>query len=150
MRSLLALSLLTFSTFGAAYAQSGSVYGADQAQVVGSAERGVVVQAAWRSVGATWQERTTGAALGSAAAYHLASRKGWSAGLAAGGIGGLLGERIAAKVGEDRAQELLIDVGGRVVVVLQPMPADELNAGDRVYLVNAAGKTRVIRATVPQ
>ena len=145
MKALLWAGVLMAIATGAS-AQSGSVYGADQAQIVGSAERGVVLQAAWRSVEASWQERTTGAAIGSAAAYHLAARKGWSAGLAAGGFGGLLGERIAAKIGEDKAQELLVDVGGRVVVVLQPMPAEELVAGDRVYVLNSAGKTRVVRA----
>ncbi len=128
-------------------AQSGSVYSVDQSQVLGAAERGVVVQAAWRSVEASWQERATGAALGSAAAYHLSAKSGWSAGLVAGGLGGLLGERVAAKVGEDRAQELLIDLGGRIVVVVQPAPADELRPGEQVYVVNTNGKVRAIRAT---
>jgi len=140
---------------GPAQAQSGNVYGAGQVQVSGTAVEAVVLQVEIKKAEPSWQTRAAGAGIGSALGALLASNVSGNGRHAASVIGatagGLLGERTTNAVMTDAAQEIILQVLGRegapprIVTVIQPAPFDRLVAGETVYMINTAGKYRVVR-----
>jgi len=137
-----------------AHAQSGNVYGAGQVQIHGTAEEAVVMQVIIRKAEPSWQTRAAGAGVGSALGGFIASNVSGNGRQAAGFIGltvgGLLGERATNVMLTNAAQEIILRVAGRegspprLVTVIQPAPFDPLIAGEMVYLINTAGRVRVI------
>ena len=134
-----------------ASAQAGNIYGREQTQLAGSVQEGVVVQVNTRQTEATWQARSVGASVGSAAGYMLAHNNSNSgpAAVLTGLLGGFVGERVANQVASDQAQEIIVRVnnasGSSLVSIVQPVPADMLSPGDAVLLVQNAGRVRVVK-----
>lgn len=143
--------LLSAVTSQNATAQTGNIYSREQVQSVGTVQEGVVLQVNTRQTEATWQARSVGATLGSAAGFLLArnhSNNG-SASVLSSMLGGLVGERVANQTSEGLAQEIIVKVnsasGSSFVSVVQPTPADQINVGDAVLLLQTAGQVRVVK-----
>jgi outer membrane lipoprotein SlyB len=140
---------------GPAHAQSGNVYGSGQVQVAGPTESAVVVQVQVKEAEPGWQVRTAGAGIGGALGGLLANEVSGNARYAASvlgmTIGGLLGERAATSTMSQEAQEVILQVAGtngqppRILTIVQPAPYDRLFPGEAVYVINTAGKYRVVR-----
>lgn len=138
-----------------AHAQSGNVYGNGQVQISGPTESAVVLQVQIKRSEPGWQARTAGAGIGGALGGLLASNASGNARYAANilgmTIGGVVGERAATAIMSDDAQEVILQVAGlngqppRILTIVQPSPFDRLVPGESVYLINTAGKYRVVR-----
>lgn len=149
-----ALILAATALSTGAFAQSG--YGYSAAQMRGNVQNATVVQT--RNVQVEqpgYQERAAGTAIGGvlgAVVAHAAAGKRTSTssrviatGLGAA-LGGLAGNKITQHIAKKDAQEVIIMLpNGQMTAVVQPLPADHLNAGDSVRVLQQGGQTRVIR-----
>lgn len=148
----LLFSALAFAT--GAVAQSGYDYNA--AQTRGGVQNAVVVQT--RSVQVEtpgYQERAVGTAIGGVLGALVANaassrRSSTNSRLIASGIGaalgGYAGNKITQHVAKRDAQEVILQMpNGQMTAVVQPLPADHLNPGDSVRVLQQGGQTRVIR-----
>ena len=154
MLGAVALALAIGATGTMAHAQSGNGYNVGQLR--GNVENATVVQTRPVQVEqAGYQERAIGTAVGGAvgaAAGHALAGKNRSTGarlLAAGlaaALGGVAGNKVAQHMANRDAQEVVLQLpGGRMYSVVQPMPAEQLNPGDQVRVLQQGGQTRVIR-----
>lgn len=143
---------LAFST--GAMAQSG--YGYNAAQLRGNVQDATVVQT--RNVQVEqpgYQERTVGTAIGGVLGAVVANaaagkRTSTTSRVIATGLGaafgGYAGNKITQQIAKKDAQEVIIQLpNGQMTAVVQPMPADQLNPGDSVRVLQQGGQTRVIR-----
>lgn len=156
--TLFSLAVVTFIAFAprSAHAQSGNVYGNNQAQVSGLIEEGQVLQVAIKTVEASGQARATGGAIGgvigglAGANPNIEWQQRAITGVLGAAVGAFAGERIANASATKEAQELIIavtDQNGRrrLITVVQPAPFDALSRGDKVFVSNTQGAIRVIK-----
>lgn len=136
---------------GPASAQSGSSYNA--AQIIGSVTEAVVLQVRPVSYeGQSNEDRMIGTGIGGVVGGligYAASRKGgntnYVASLVGTAAGGLVGNMVGKAVSKGDARELLLRTKeGQVIAVVQPLPAENLNPGQRVAVLNQNGQTRII------
>lgn len=150
---ILAIAFLAVFLPQQAHAQSGNVYGHQQAQSYSVTETAVVLQVTMREVQPSWQARTAGAGIGAALAAVVASKAApnnrYAATLLAAPLGALAGERITNATAGSEAQEIVLRVntqaGSRIVTIVQPAPFDPVVAGSSVYVINTQGTYRVVR-----
>ena len=149
--SVLVLAMTLMQPAPAA-AQSGNVYGTNQAQKYSSTEDALVVQVTLRQVETSYQARTIGAAAGAGlgALFGRSAANNTTATSLGALVGGLLGDRAAAMTLGAQAQEIVLQVftpgkQPRIVTIVQPAPFDRIVAGESVYLINTAGALRVVR-----
>lgn len=136
-----------------AHAQSGNVYG--NAQLLGSAQPAQVLQVrlVTSTASRTWQDQAAGAAIGGAlgaAIGNRASDNNRALTITLGTlIGGFAGNRVAERMTQDEAQEIILRMAsGQVLVVVQPAPFDAVQAGEQVFLLSQAGQYRIIRNSI--
>lgn len=136
------------------HAQSGNIY--SNAQFRGGVDHATVVQTRPVTVqNPQWQERAVGTAIGGtlgAVIGNAVSHKSRNSatrvlvtGLAAA-AGGYAGNRVTQHLGQRDAQEIIVQSpDGRMYAVVQPSPAQHLNPGDQVRVLQQGGQTRIIR-----
>jgi len=149
---LVAASVLLVSAVASqtANAQAGNIYGRDQVQSNGTVQEAVVLQVNTRQAEATWQARSVGTGLGTAAGYLLARQtNNGTAAVLTSMLGGVIGERVASQASSDLAQEIILQVrtatGTQMKSVVQPAPFDAVFPGDSVLLIQSAGRMRVVK-----
>ncbi|MFZ2629294.1 MAG: hypothetical protein WAX67_10480 [Rugosibacter sp.] len=114
----------------------------------GQVDEGVVVNVRLVKVEPSNMAQATGtgigAALGAAAGNQLGRNGGnYAATALAGVLGGVAGNIATDMIAQDTAQEVIIrKANGQMVVITQA--ESSLGVGQQVYLVDSAGKTRVI------
>lgn len=149
---VLAVVMGAFGTH--AIAQSGNGYNVGQLR--GNVDSATVLQTRTVQVEqAGYQERAIGTAIGGAigaAAGHALTGKNRSTSsrlLASGlgaAIGGVAGNKVTQHMATRDAQEIVLQTpNGRTYSVVQPMPAESVNPGDQVRVLQQGGQTRVIR-----
>lgn len=156
--TLLAIAIVSLFAFAprSAHAQAGNVYGGNQAQVTGSIDEGMILQASIKTVEASGQARAAGGALGgviggiAGANPNIDWQKRAITGVLGAAVGAFAGERIANAAATKEAQELIIavtDQNGRrrLITVVQPEPFDPLFKGDKVFVSSTQGTIRVIK-----
>lgn len=153
-------SLLMLALSTSAHAQAGNSY--NQAQVIGSVQEAVVLQARTVSVESqNYDERMVGTGIGGVVGGlvgYAISRKGgngsYMGSLVGTAAGGLVGNMVGKSMAKGEARELLLRTSnGQVLAVVQPLPAEEVFPGQRVAVLQQNGQTRVIALTgtlVPQ
>ena len=153
LSNIIATTVLLLSAVASqnATAQAGNIYSREQVQTIGTVQEGVVLQVNTRQAEATWQARSVGATLGSAAGFLLArnNSNNGSASVLSSMLGGLVGERVANQTSADLAQEIIVKVnsasGSSIVSVVQPAPFDAVEPGQAVLLVQTGGRVRVVK-----
>ena len=149
-----AIAAASLSMSFAAHAQSGNGY--NNAQLRGNVENATVLQTRTVQVqNPNYQERAVGTAVGGVLGALIGnsaagkSRSSTSRILAAGlgaAAGGYAGNKVVDHLAQKDAQEVVLQLpSGRTYSVVQPMPAEHLNPGDSVRVLQQAGQTRVIR-----
>lgn len=152
---LAALFVIALVTSEKAQAQSGNVYAPMQAQAAGEVWSGQVLQVSIKQVEASNQARAAGGASGGVLGLVLANRSGTMHNRIAVStlgtvLGGVVGERVANSATASSAQEILVrlePVGSqapRIIVIIQPLPADQVVAGELVYVTRVQGSFRVL------
>lgn len=144
-----------------AKAQSGNVYRESGSQSVQNVTRGVVLQLREVKVQPRQQTgyvgATAGAAVGGLLGVALGNNSGTAArnvlGILGAAIGGLGGQVAAERIGSDTAIEVLVETQGpynqtRVIAVVQPLPAPDVQVGQSVLILNESGKNRIIPAAL--
>lgn len=143
-----------------ARAQAGNVYAPHQAQAIGEVWEAVVLQVSIKEVEPSYQARAAGAAVGGALGLALASRTAHSqhrfaANTVGAVVGGLIGERAANAMVVSRAQEILVRLQlttqtARLAIIVQPLPAEPVAAGEVVYVTKVQGAYRVLPRARPE
>jgi outer membrane lipoprotein SlyB len=158
--TIVTIVMLCFSA-SSAHAQAGNVYGANQAQITGTAQEAQVLQVNIKHVEGGQTTNVIGTTVGSAlGGLVLGSNQNldWgtrsAAMLLGGALGGVIGNKVTNYASEREAQELVIGLKnpqtgsiGNIITVVQPAPFEALSAGDQVLVVNTAGATRIIKRT---
>lgn len=156
---ILALVVVAFVMVTEAKAQSGNVYGGNQAQVYGSADEGLVLQVNIKTVEPTTANNVVGATVGGllgGLVFGSNQNQDWNVRAASAvlgtTLGGVVGNKVANTVSTREAQELVIGIKNpqtgsinRVITVVQPEPYEALAPNDQVLVVNTGGAVRVIR-----
>lgn len=150
---VLSIAMTTMLAPLGASAQSGNVYNASQ--LSGNVEEATVIQTRIVDVEEVgWQERSAGTALGGALGAVIANAMGSNRSTAARAVlaslgaaaGGLAGNRLANTLARAQAQEIILRFpNGRLQVVVQPMPAQNVEAGESVLVLQQNRQTRIIR-----
>lgn len=135
--------------FASVQGQSGNVYG--QAQIRGSVQEGVVLQT--RNVMTepqTYNQQMIGTTVGGVVGGligHAINRNNNSyvGGLIGAAAGGIAGNVVASNIARTEAREILLrTTDGGIMAVVQPLPAPEVAAGDRIAVLNQGGQLRII------
>lgn len=140
-----------------AKAQAGDVYRDSGAQTMQNVTRGVVLQLREVKVQPRAQSGYAGAAAGASVGGLLANRLGSNSDATTRGVlsilgaalGGIGGQVAAEHIGAETAVEILVEVQEsnrqpRLMAVVQPLPAPDVQVGQMVYVLNEGGKNRVI------
>ncbi len=134
---------------------SGDVYANGEALAAGQSVNGVVLDVrrvrlepdAAKKIAGT----TAGAAIGGLAGVRASgTAEGKMAGVAVGSIfGGWLGGAAATQIASQEAMEIIVQTSdGRAVVVVQAVSGGEsLSIGQKVFVINVRGNSRVVRAS---
>ena len=103
-------------------------------------------------VPASQESRVLGGVLGGLVGAAAVSGQSWQWQGAAGTGGAIIGNQIAQRISQERrnASQVIVQMGdGQAIAVVQEMNGEQLNAGDRVFVVGTSPAVRVVKAARP-
>jgi outer membrane lipoprotein SlyB len=148
--ALAAITALSYASPVRAQAASAGIYDRGNALQVGSGFTATVIQTREVETGSRSSTQATGASLGGvlgALAGDKAGNGRWQSQVALGAVGALIGAKVGESAGTSKSLEIIAkdERSDRVLVVVMPEATEKLVAGDRVFVVQVGGSTRMVK-----